>query len=40
MTRKDCLLIVLENKEVDFEMACLFMWGIWQEMNLWVWRGS
>lgn len=36
---KDWLPAVLETKEVDFELACLIMWGIWQERNSWVWRG-
>ncbi|KAM1000656.1 hypothetical protein FF1_007225 [Malus domestica] len=40
MTLKDWLFVVLENKEVDFELACLIMWGIWQERNSRVWMGS
>lgn len=37
---KDWLLAVLETKEVDFDLACVIMWGIWQEKNSRVWRGA
>lgn len=33
LSLKDWLLMVLENKEVDFDLACVIMWGIWQERN-------
>lgn len=36
---KDWLLSVLEMKKVDFELACMIMWGIWKERNSWVWKG-
>ncbi|XP_050136217.1 uncharacterized protein LOC126611959 [Malus sylvestris] len=33
LSLKDWLLMVLENKEMDFDLACVIIWGIWQERN-------